>query len=344
VDYQSGSKQPHSKGCRRFKWPIAFSFKMNALIKTQALSQLSIIAIALCVTGCKESAASSQQPPPSPNAVHSQQAQQAGPTPSASAQPKEILMNLLFTREKSLSYNGFNIAKLAKRSKGESQALSYAQKLSYAVVTKDGKVLAQFDGSTIEPENATDFGLFPLLGSKTKQLIISQTRPRTGRHWIVELAANPKVIFDSGDYEVGREEVWAVDIEGDGVYEIGLFVTRFYGAFDQLSVMNTPLPTVIFSYDKQTGRYLPANHRYRDYLLKDIETEIRDLPTEGGERYLATRLDILLRFLYAGKEKEGWEFFDKAYALPDADKIKAKVKEVLQKAPAYNFIRKKSSI
>ncbi|MBO0857971.1 MAG: hypothetical protein J2P21_05850 [Chloracidobacterium sp.] len=247
-------------------------------------------------------------------------------------------MNLLFTREKSLSYNGYNIAKILKRSKGASQ------ELSYAVVKKDGKVLAQFDASTIEPENATDFGLFPLLGSKAEQLIISQTRPRTGRHWIVELAANPKVIFDSGDYEVGREEVLAVDIDGDGVYEICLFVTSFYGAFNQLSVSATPLPMVAFRYDNRAGRYLPSNYRYRDYLLKDIETEIRDLPTEGGEKYLARRLEVLLRFLYAGKEEEGWEFFDKAYTLSDADKIKAKVKEVLRRAPAYNFIRKKSSI
>jgi len=252
-------------------------------------------------------------------------------------------MNLLFTREKSLPYNGFNIAKITKRSKGKSQELSYAQDLSYAVVKKNGKVLAQFDGSTDEPMNATGIGLFPLLGSKTKQLIVSQTVPRGGRHWIVELAANPKVLFDSGDYEVGREEVWAVDIDGDGVYEIWLFVTSFYGAFSQLSVSTTPLPTVVFSYDKQAGRYLPANHRYRDYLLKDIKTEIRDLPTEGGEQYVARRLDVLLQFLYAGKEKDGWEFFDKAYTLPDADKIKAKVKEVLQKAPAYKFIRKRSS-
>jgi hypothetical protein len=191
--------------------------------------------------------------------------------------------------------------------------------------------------------NATGIGLFPLLGGKTKQLIISQTLPRTGRHWIVELAANPKVLFDSGDYEVGREELWAVDIDGDGVYEIGLFVTRFYLVFDQLSVSATPLPTVIFGYDKQVGKYLPANHRYRDYFLKDIETEIRDLPTAAGELYLARRLDVLLQFLYAGKEKEGWEFFDKAYTLPDADKMKAKVREVLRKAPAYKFIRKRSS-
>jgi hypothetical protein len=253
-------------------------------------------------------------------------------------------MNLLFTRGKSLSYNGFDIAKIAKRSKGKSKELSYAQDLTYAVVKKNEKVLAQFDGSTDEPMNEIGIGLFPLLGSKTKQLIISQTVPRGGRHWIVELAHNPEVLFDSGNYEVGREEVWAVDIDGDGVDEIWLFVTSFYGAFNQLSVSATPLPKVVFRYDKQAGRYLPANHRYRDYLLKDIETEIRDLPTERGERYLAQRLEVLLRFLYAGKEKEGWEFFDKAYALPDADKIKAKVKEVLREAPAYNFIREKSLI
>jgi hypothetical protein len=316
---------------------MAFSFKMNALIKPQTLSQLSIILIALCVVGCKESAAGSQRPTPAPAALHSQQ---AAPTPSAVAAPKEILMNVIFPREKSLSYNGFDIAKLAKRSNNSPQELS----LSYAVIKKNGRVLAKFDGSTDEPMNSTSIGLFPLLGSKTEQLIVSQTVPRGGRHWVVDLTANPKALFDSGDYEVGREDIWAVDIDGDGVYEIGLFVTSFYGAFDQLPVSSTPLPRVVFSYDKQAGKYLPANHRYRDYLLKDIGTEISDLPTAAGERYLARRLDILLQFLYVGKEKEGWEFFDKVYTLPDADKIKAKVKEVLQKAPAYKFIRKRSSI
>jgi len=249
-------------------------------------------------------------------------------------------MSDIFTREKSLSYNGFNITTIAKRSKSKPQEPSP----SYAVIKKNGRVLARFDGSTDEPMDGTGIGLFPLLGSAAKQLIISQTVPRGGRHWIVDLTANPKVLFDSGDYEVGREEVWAVDLDGDSVYEIWLFVTSFYGAFDRLSVAHTPLPTVVFRYDRQAGRYLPANHRYQDHLLKDIEIEISDLPTAVGERYLAKRLDVLLRFLYAGKEKEGWEFFDKAYTLPDAGRIKAIVKEGLRDAPAYKFIRKGSSI
>ena len=283
--------------------------------------------------GCKKSAVDSQKAPSAPDARHSPQ---ATPTPPESAQPKEISMSDIFTREKSLSYNGFNIATIAK---------SKPIELSYAVIKKDGRVLAKFDSPHLHGGlmNATNIGLFPLLEGKTKQLIISQTLPRTGRHWIVELAANPKVLFDSGDYEVGREEVWAVDLDGDGVYEIGLYVTSFYGAFNQLSVMNTPLPKMIFRYDKRAGKYLPANHSYRDYLLKDIETNISNLPTVVGERYLASRLNVLLRLLYTGKEKEGWEFFDKAYTLPDADRIKAKVKEVLRNAPAYKFIRERSS-
>jgi hypothetical protein len=100
---------------------------------------------------------------------------------------------------------------------------------------------------------------------------------------------------------------------------------------------------MIFRYDRRAGRYLPANHLYRDYLLKDLDTGISALPTGVGEEYLAPRLNALLRLLYAGKEREGWEFFDKAYTLPDADKIKAIVKEELRKAPGYKFIRKKSS-
>src|SRR5262245_20792753 len=305
----------------------------------RALSQLSMIVIAIFVVGCKKSAADPQKPLSAPDARHSPQ---ATPTPFAPAKPEEILISDIFTKEESLSYNGFKIAKIEKRLKGKSQALSYSQELSYAVIKKNGKVLADFEGLHGGVMNATGIGLFPLLGGKTKQLIISQTLPRTGRHLIVELTANPKVLFDSSDYEVGGEEVWAVDLDGDGVYEIRLYVTSFYNEFDQLSMMYTPLPMVVFRYDRRVGKYLPANHLYRDYFLEGIETEISALSTEAGEQYLASRLNLLLRFLYAGKEKEGWEFFDKAYALPDADKIKAIVKRELQKAPAYKFIRKKS--
>src|SRR5215469_6815139 len=104
----------------------------------RALSQFSMILIALCVIGCKKSAADPQKALSAPDARPSPQ---ATPTPPASAQPKEILMSDIFTREKSLSYNGFNIAIIAKRSKSKPQEPSP----SYAVIKKNGRVLARFD-------------------------------------------------------------------------------------------------------------------------------------------------------------------------------------------------------
>jgi hypothetical protein len=110
-------------------------------------------------------------------------------------------MSDIFTREKSLSYNGFNIAIISKRKRSK----SHLQELSYVVIKRNESVLTKFGGPIDHPLTTTDIGLFPILGGKTKQLIISQTVPRGGRHWIVELTSNPKVLFDSGDYEVGRE-------------------------------------------------------------------------------------------------------------------------------------------
>src|SRR5262245_62541059 len=100
----------------------------------RALSQLSMIVIAIFVVGCKKSAADPQKPLSAPDARHSPQ---ATPTPSAPAQPKEILMSDIFTKEESLSYNGFKIAKL--------ESIAKRIEFSYAVIKRSGRVLAKFD-------------------------------------------------------------------------------------------------------------------------------------------------------------------------------------------------------
>jgi hypothetical protein len=106
--------------------------------------------------------------------------------------------------------------------------------------------------------------------------------------------------------------------------------------------METPLPGVIFKYDGRAGNYLPANHLFQAHLLKGIEERINRLPAAGGSDHLSQTLDILLDYLYAGKEEEGWSFFDRAYHSPDKLEIRSKVKAVLAKAPAYRFIRERS--
>jgi hypothetical protein len=81
------------------------------------------------------------------------------------------------------------------------------------VLKKSGQTLARLDSINFPIPNAIDFALFPLLQGKTKQLVISQTVPRGGRHWMVDLSRGARVILYSGDYEVGREFIGAIDLD-----------------------------------------------------------------------------------------------------------------------------------
>src|SRR5688572_31047243 len=124
------------------------------------ISRHSIIAIALLLAGCGRSAA---VPEKSMSDKDARPSTQATPTPFPPAQPKEILMTHIFTREKSLSYNGFDVTTIAKRLNDK------PSDISYAAIKKNERVIARFDNSQEEGMNATSIGLFPLLGNKTKQ-------------------------------------------------------------------------------------------------------------------------------------------------------------------------------
>jgi hypothetical protein len=300
-----------------------------------------LLAITTIIFACKPSGkAPSQAEALPPSAVPQQSNVQSAPTPSSSAESanQEKYFADIFTKLKSLSYKGYDIRIL------EESIIDKASKdtpidVTYALVKKGGRVSGKFDGVYFGLGNATDFGLFNFLSGKTKQLAISQTVPRGGRHWIVRLHPYYKVIFDSADYEIGREEVSIIDPDNDGIYEIGLAVTAFYLVFD-FSMSETPLPYVIFKYDKKTDKYLPANHLFQNYLLQGIDKSISELSTDlKSSYYFSDRLSVLLDYLYAGKEKEGWAFFDQTYTLPDKETVKAKVRKVLKKGRAFQFIK-----
>lgn len=117
--------------------------------------------------------------------------------------PKPI--DSVFVKVERLSFKGYEVIKREKLLK-----IPYTHGLtdvSYAVLKRDGAVLARFDGIYSGWGNETDFGLFAFLGSKTKQLAVSQTVPRGGRHWVVDLSPDFRIIYDSGDWKVGRAEL-----------------------------------------------------------------------------------------------------------------------------------------
>jgi hypothetical protein len=54
----------------------------------------------------------------------------------------------------------------------------------------------------------------------------------------------------------------------------------------------------------------------------------------GSDR--GRKLDILLDYIYAGKEKEGWAWFEKEYKESRKREVKASVIATLQHSTAYN--------
>lgn len=248
------------------------------------------------------------------------------------------LINDYFVKENHLYYNSYNITKLKKKARLEEGT---QVDVSYAVVKKGKNLVAKVDGLYSGLGNETNFALFPLLGGKRKQLIIAQIIPRSSRYWIASLTPKLQIIFDSNNYKVGEEDLQVIDIDKDGVYEISLPLVEPFWGFNKISMSENPRPEIIFKYNKKTKKYFPANVLFQKYLLQGIETEINKLASNNESYYFSSRLSILLRYIYAGKEKEGWAFFNKSYNYPDRKNVILKIKSTLKREAIYKFIYRK---
>ncbi len=253
-----------------------------------------------------------------------------GPTEPIPQREEPQLLIDIFSDE-DISYNGYQMRHLTETITDETVR---NLEVSYAGLMKNNRRLLKFDGVYFVAGNSTEFGLFSLLGNSSQQFIVSQTVPRTGRHWVVSVTPEVRVLFDSSDYGVFREEFYVIDLDKDGIYEISLPATAFYTMQDKMYIGEIPLPEIIFKYDPKTRKYLPANYLFPDYALRDIQSDIERLSGEDSN-YLSTRLDILLRYVYARKEQEGWAFFEREYKRPDKKEIKARIISVLKHARVY---------
>ena len=253
---------------------------------------------------------------------------------AAREEPKQLID--IFTDEDRLSHKGYEIRKLNEKVDYEG---TLDLEVSYAVLMKNNRRLLKFDGVYFGMGNDTEFGLFDLLSQDSEQIIVSQTVPRGGRHWVVSVSPEVRVLFDSWDYDVGREEFYVIDIDKDGIYEISLPVTAFYKMQDKMSAGEIPLPEIVFKYDAKARKYLPANDRYLDYTLHGIERDIKKLrDDDSSSTYLSRRLNILLRYVYARKAIEGWTFFEQSYQRADRKEIIGRVRSILAREPVYNYV------
>jgi hypothetical protein len=263
---------------------------------------------------------------------------------SSSDDPCPQMFSSFFVEADSLAYNDYEVVKLHKVERDKPSDMDV--EVAYVVLKSKGKVIATFDDVHYPAGNTADFGFASLLGGETKQLVISETLPRGGRHWIVDVSSDGATLFDSYDWDLGREDVCVHDFDGDGIAELSMLLTTFWG-FGAMSMADSPMPGVIFKYDSASRRFLPDKNAFARGLA-NIEEDVKTIdpnerPRDGYKgQYLAVRLDIFLRYVYAGRESDAWSFLERAYSLEDKREVEKKIRAILDREPVYKFVHGKS--
>lgn len=258
---------------------------------------------------------------------------------AAEQQDDASALDKVFTKEDRLSYKSYVIEK--SRAKGEESW--------FATLRKGSQILAKFENGG--EKDWTNFGLFPLLGGGSKQLVIEQYSGGAHccySHWIYDLSTGSRLVYENEKYGTGNS-LFPADIDGDGIFEF----TESVMAFDyfHLSHASSTFPVAIFAYDQKAGEYRPANRKFSAYALRGIEKDIKEFETlkaqsatkdEGySESYFSAVLQVTLKYIYAGQQEKGWAFFDREYKTHAdivKDKMGAEIKDELQREPVYNYI------
>jgi hypothetical protein len=243
-----------------------------------------------------------------------------------------------------LEYQDYKLEKVTVRKMDEKIDTTLAD-ISDAVLTKNGKRIARFKGDYHPLGNQMSFGLFSFLGKNEKQIwITDETGQHDARNWIVSLTPKFKVVFDSRDYGLGWKMTGLVDVEKDGVVEVKV------GGYTDLDIgmarVFEPWAETVFKYDSNTRKYLPASHILTEYTLNGINEQI-DKYKEPGDKPLKDLLEIMLKYIYAGKDAEAWKFFDENFTptnniggfANDKEESRKRIKNALNKDPVYKFIK-----
>ena len=219
-------------------------------------------------------------------------------------------------------------------------------------LTNRGHLLGVFAAKqTVLERQHISMGLHAFLGGADEQLVI---RMWTGGknccsvYWIAELSPVFHLVFNGRDYDRLRDSgdgyLQAADLDGDGQAEFWQDSTTYdyFGA----SFADSPSLTIYFKYDRDEGAYRPANAKVwpvivqqMSPLLKNIQRlnsqgEFFGYESEGDDlhrqHYRRDILSVTLAEIYAGREKEGWAFFEEQYRLRDKAEWRTALKSKLK--------------
>ena len=245
--------------------------------------------------------------------------------------------NIEYTEESPLSYQGYEVEKRVRKSDHETE-------IEYAVLKRNGRVIVRFDDDRLDHRSVVRFGLCNFLNEEHRQLVVEQTANKFWRYWVLRLAPKVEVVYDSGRYDLVFP-LGTIDLDGDGRLEIVQNLGSFwYRMGDNVS---SPRPEMIFKYDDRARRYVFANPEFQAVALKDIGRriekvrELRENNQPGiTEHYQRAGVaDIVIRYLYAGRKREAWDFFEReSKDLDYKQSARAILKEVLSKDALYREI------
>lgn len=247
--------------------------------------------------------------------------------------------NIEYTEERALSYQGYEAEKRLRKSK----ASAHATEIEYAVLKRNGRVVARFDDDSVDQLSEVRFGLCNFLNNEQRQLVVEQTSNKFWRYRVMRLSPKLEVVYDSGRYDLVYP-LRSLDLDGDGRLEIVQNLGSFwYRLGDNVS---SPRPEMIFKYDDKARRYLPANPEFQAIVLRDIGQRIEKARAErkqsagvADHALMSGVGDIVIRYLYAGKRREAWEFFERGYTDSEyKESARAILKEVLSKDTPYKEI------
>lgn len=247
--------------------------------------------------------------------------------------PEEVDLGKVFIKGNRLSYIGYEIER----------SFDTVEKQYFVTIKKNDEILVY-----LKLFKDSNIGLFPFLGKGTKHLIIYEDSGGSqccSDYKIYELTTRIKLIFDSKEYKGFTRDISIVDIDGDGKYEI---VLSSFFRLERLSNADNIYPSFILSYNKINGKYDLEPRRFTNYLLRRNEKYINEFTNismdvsmnenVNKDRYTSLLLKIMLNYMYAGKETEGWEFYNRTYRFSDKDGTRLEIINNLKEDHVYKAI------
>jgi hypothetical protein len=249
-------------------------------------------------------------------------------------------LDAVFIKGDKLSYAGYDVERSVNTETNESSAR----------IRQKGKILLTLSDGGMG-KDSTEIGLFSFLGGETKQLVVMQYTGGAHCCWIYriyDLKPGLRALFNGEEYGIESigYELHPEDIDGDGRYEFTQAVMTF--DYFHMSHATSVFPSAVFSYDEERRKYFPDNRKFSSYLLKGIDEDLRKVEEARAqmdvkdiiarETYLSAVLQVMLKYIYAGRDTDGWQFYDREYKLFDRDEIKADIKKALEADPIYQSI------